>query len=101
MHTAWEQTSLTSLTKTIHALTELRAKGWLCRGQPETYRSLMPSINRDRLNTLAQADKLMRERKSINLFKATARLLMPGEEQALNEDVGALMVLRHYGVPTA
>jgi len=25
---------------------------------------------------------------------------MPGEEEALNEDVGALMVLRHYGVPT-
>jgi FRG domain len=45
-------------------------------------------------------EKLMRERRSINFFKSTARFFMPGEQQNLGNDVGALMVLRNYGVPT-
>jgi hypothetical protein len=46
-------------------------------------------------------DKLKLERRSIDIFRATARFFShPGESVALKDDNIALAVLRHYGVPT-
>jgi hypothetical protein len=43
----------------------------------------------------------MLERRSIDLFRSTARFFAhPGEQGALTDDFIALMVLRHYGIPT-
>jgi hypothetical protein len=41
------------------------------------------------------------ERESIDLFRSTARFFAGrGERGALVDDIVAMMVLRHYGVPT-
>src|SRR5262245_53540635 len=100
MSTTWHPQLVRTEQELFEVLTELRAKRWLCRGQARPYGCLVPSIDRGALATLPRAEKLMRERKSINFFKSTARFFMPGEQQNLSNDVGALMVLRNYGVPT-
>jgi FRG domain len=64
------------------------------------YRDLTPSIDRAPRSSLARAAKLALERKSIDVFRATARSFAdPGEQVALVDDIVALMVLRHYSVP--
>ncbi len=56
---------------------------------------------RDELQQLARIKKLALERRSINIFKSTARYFAdPGEQGALVDDIVALMVLRHYHVPS-
>ena len=80
-------------------LTDLSGKSWLSRGQSNRYGKLLPSIDRLR-EKLGRAQKLALERQSIDLFRSAARFLTAGEEGARNDDVVALMVLRHYGVPT-
>jgi hypothetical protein len=100
MSTTWHSQPVRTEQELFEVLTELRAKHWLCRGQPRPYGCLVPSIDRGALAPLPRAEKLMRERRSINFFKSTARFFMPGEQQNLSNDVGALMVLRNYGVPT-
>src|SRR5262249_42355042 len=46
-------------------------------------------------------EKLQYERRSIDIFRSTARSFASiGEERARTDDVIALAVLRHYGVPT-
>lgn len=79
---------------------ELQGKRWLSRGQSLPHNSIHPSIDRGHLKGLARAAKLRLERQSINLFRSTVRYWAPGEESNPGEDVRALMVMRHYGVPT-
>jgi hypothetical protein len=97
----WEPIKLTSETEILQALTELSIKKWLCRGQSAPYRNLVSSIERKPRQKLSRAEKLSLERQSIDIFRSTARFFADqGEKDALNEDIAALMVLQHYGVPT-
>jgi FRG domain len=81
---------------------QLCGRRWLCRGQPEPYNSLFPNIDRDPRDKLSRLDKLKLERESISTFRSTVRFLHHSEMGALDHDQDniALMVLRHYGVPT-
>ena len=98
---SWKPTILTTEAEALELLLELSGRGWLYRGQPERFDGLIPSIDRKPLEHLSRAEKLSLERQSINLFRSNARFFShPGEEAALVDDVIALMVLRHYGVPT-
>jgi hypothetical protein len=97
----WSTTTLTSEAEAAHVLGELQSKRWLCRGQSKRYGSLTPSIDRGTLANLPRAEKLMLERQSIDLFRSTVRFFADqGEQNSLTDDIIALMVLRHYGIPT-
>ena len=101
MSSDWPTTVLFSTEEVFEVLADLRGKRWLSRGQSCRYGGLVPSIDRDGRKTLTRLDKLMLERKSIDLFRSIARFFAgQGEQGALTSDVFALMVLRHYGVPT-
>jgi len=61
----------------------------------------VPSIDRDGRQGLTRREKLSLESQSIDLFRSTARCFAgDGEKPALTDDIVAMMVLRHYGVPT-
>ena len=101
MPDSWFSTTLESETEVIQVLTELQGNRWLSRGQSDIYNNLNPSIERDGLDVLSRAEKLTLERQSIDIFRSTARFFADeGERNALQSDIGALMVLRHYDVPT-
>lgn len=101
MSPAWNTTTLESEAAALQVLSELRSKRWLSRGQSKRYGGLVPSIDRDGRHVLSRIEKLKLERQSIELFRSTARFFAdPGERGALGDDIVALMVLRHYGVPT-
>jgi FRG domain len=101
MSDGWNTVTLTTETETFDLLAELRGKLWLCRGQSKNYGQLVPSIDREARTTLSRLAKLKLERQSINLFRESARFCShPGEMGALKDDNIALMVLRHYEVPT-
>ncbi len=101
MAASWESETLQTFESVQRILLELAGKQWLCRGQSKHFEfNLLPRIDRDNLKTLGRAEKLELERQSINLFRSSARALAPGEQKAVDDDVVALMVLRHYGVPT-
>jgi len=97
----WNTTPLTSEEQALELFADLRARRWLCRGQSRPYGGLVPSIDRRPRERLSRGEKLTLERQSIDLFRSTARFFAaPGERGALADDIVALMVLRHYGVPT-
>jgi hypothetical protein len=101
MSHGWDTTTLTSEEQAVQVLADLLGKRWLCRGQSNCYECLTPSIDRGPLFGLSRLDKLSLERRSIDLFRSVARSFAdPGEQGALVDDIVALMVLRHYGVPT-
>jgi hypothetical protein len=101
MSHGWNTTNLTSEAEAFYVLTELRGKQWLCRGQSKRYDGLVPSIDREPRQNLSRLEKLTLERRSIDLFRSTARFFAGrGEKGALADDFVGLMVLRHYGVPT-
>jgi FRG domain len=97
----WYTTTLTSEAEALRVFTELRGKRWLCRGHSTRYGGLMSSIDREPRQNRSRLEKLTLERQSIDLFRSTARFFAArGERGALADDIVALMVLRHYGVPT-
>lgn len=97
----WEVSRLDTVEDVLQVLSELKGRGWLCRGQSKAYPSLLPLIDRPPRHALSRAEKLMLERTTIELFRSAARYFAdPGEQAALSDDGVALMVLRHYGVPT-
>jgi hypothetical protein len=96
---SWRCKKLDTPDETFNCLAELQGKRWLCRGQSEHW-PLVPKIDRCGRKTLSPIEKLKRERKSIDTFRATARFFSPGEHNSLSNDNIALAVLRHYGVPT-
>jgi hypothetical protein len=101
MHMSWETESLTSANEVLDKLVELKGRAWQCRGQPMSFGGLVPSIDRGGLRSATRSEKLLMERRSIELLRSTARFFAdPGESAALADDVIALMVLRHHGVPT-
>src|SRR5438046_3200468 len=96
----WHITTLTP-EDVFSVLTELQGRQWLCRGLSESYDGLKPSIDWKTPQNLSRLEKLKLERQSIDIFRSTARFFADqGEQRALYEDIAALMVLRHYGVPT-
>ena len=98
---SWPTTLLNSVDETARILIDLKGKRWLSRGQSKRYGTLMPSIERGALSDLPRSEKLRLERESIDIFRATVRNFAgPGEQAALVDDLVALMVLRHYGIPT-
>jgi hypothetical protein len=97
----WKTTPLDSENDIFDLLTELRAKRWLGRGQSKPYGNLMPTIDRPPFDNVPRREKLILERQSIDIFRSTARFFSDaGERNAVSSDIGALMVLRHYGVRT-
>ena len=97
----WSTTVLDTAETALSALIDLQGRRWLSRGQSKCRDALTASIDRDALGTLPRPVKLCRERESIDSFRSTARYFAsPGEQASLVHDVVALMVLRHYGVPT-
>lgn len=101
MPNGWNSTILVTEEEALRTLTDLRGRRWLLRGHPKHWDGLIPSIDRKPRDGLSRADKLALERRSIDLFRSTARFFAsPGEQEALTNDITALMVLRHYGVAT-
>ena len=101
MPDSWNTTPLITESDVLQKLTDLRGRQWLCRGQSKCYDSLVPSIDRKPRQQLSRVEKLTLEGRSIDLFRSTARFFAdPGEQAALVNDIVALMVLRHYGVPS-
>jgi hypothetical protein len=101
MSHGWEITALTSEKDALDVFADLSGRRWLSRGQSRPYGSLLPSIDRKELSGLSRVEKLRLERQSIEIFRSTARFYSgAGEQAALSDDIIALMVLRHYGVPT-
>src|SRR6185437_12534976 len=97
---AWPSSTLGSAADALNKLIELQGGRWISRGQGKPYDSLKPSIDRGREH-LSRIEKLRLERQSIDTFRSTARFFAgDGEAGSLISDVVALMVMRHYGVPT-
>src|SRR5215813_824398 len=97
----WNSTILNSEAEVGQLLIELRGKRWLCRGQSKPYGTLVPSLDREERRHLSRQEKLIFERRSIDIFRSTARYFSDqGEQNALKNDIIALMVLRHHEVPT-
>lgn len=97
----WNTTTLDVEENVFRTLTDLQGRRWLSRGHPQHYGELIPLIDRKPFSELLRREKLRCERASIDLFRSSARFFAsPGEQPSLRDDVVALMVLRHYGVPT-
>jgi hypothetical protein len=98
----WPATVLSSKLQANDELARLASGSLhLCRGHAGAYGTLIPSIDRGGLRNLPRLEKLKRERQSIDLLRSTAQhFASDGEKRALTDDITALMVLRHYGVPT-
>jgi hypothetical protein len=97
----WSTTVVDVEETALSTLVDLQGRRWLSRGQSHCYDALMASIDRDALRTLPRPIKLRMERESIDSFRLTARYFASaGEQASVCDDVIALMVLRHYGVPT-
>ena len=99
MSASWKKTILDDADKAFTVLEELQSKEWMCRGQSQ-YGSLFPSIDRGSLKGISRVSKLALERASIDIFRLAARFPHLGETGAATDENIALMVLRHYGVPT-
>ena len=97
----WSTTVLDAEETVLSVLIDLQGRRWLSRGQSKCRDALMASIDRDPLSALPRPVKLRCERESIDSFRSTARhFASAGEQASIHDDVVALMVLRHYGVPT-
>lgn len=96
----WSSEELSSLKQVRELLLELKSKRWLCRGHSKVYSRLVPSIDR-KAGDWGRPRILEAERSSIDVLRATAHAFgSAGEENLHHDDVIALMVLRHHGVPT-
>lgn len=98
---SWPETEITTLEELHEAISLLRGRNWVCRGQGEkAFRPVVPTIDRGNVGSLPRLEKLRLERQSISRYRAAARHVYPGEAHARHDDFVALAVLRHYGIPT-
>jgi hypothetical protein len=101
MSAGWSETALDSAEDALFALTALKGKNWLCRGQARAGHRLIPTIDRKPLARRPRVEKLALERRSIDVFRSIARYFTDdGERGAMLNDTIALMVLRHHDVTT-
>jgi hypothetical protein len=98
--TTWDTTILDSLDETLKTLDELSKTTWVHRGQSQERGRLTPSIDHDDRRLLSRVEMLELEDRSIQTYRAYALAVNPGEEQAQLDPIVALLVMRHYGVPT-
>jgi hypothetical protein len=97
----WNTETLDTEDTIFDRLAKLRGDKWYCRGHSQFYGGLMPSIDRDKMTGRSRLEKINLERRSIDIFRASARFFShPGEMMALTDDIIALAVLRHHGVRT-
>ena len=97
----WNETVIESLPAARRVFLELKGKRWLCRGQQRRFGTLFPTIDRNELRSVPRYQKLALERNSIDTFRSSARYFAdPGEAASLSDDVVAIMLLRHFCVPT-
>jgi hypothetical protein len=97
----WPVTTLASEDDAFGVLARLRGERWLSRGHSRCYDGLLPTIERNCRNGLSRIEKLTLERRSIDLFRSTLRYSADSlEQKAQKDDLVALMLLRHYKVPT-
>jgi FRG domain len=62
---------------------------------------MKPCIDRKEFEGLSRVQKLKYERRSIDIFRSTARFFASsGEQESLTDDIIALAVVRHHDVPT-
>jgi len=100
MSHGWPTSRLTSEDAVLSTLLELHGRRWLCRGQDGRFDGLIPSLDRETKGQ-SRLERLGCERQCIEVFRANARHFVDaGEELSLHDDLVALMVLRHYSVPT-
>jgi hypothetical protein len=101
MTSTWETTHLNNLNDVLDVLIHLRKKNWMFRGQSRRFNYLIPFIDRTPRESLSRKDKIDLERMSINCFRSQVKYFADqGEVSAMYNDIIALMVLQHYGVPT-
>jgi hypothetical protein len=101
MSCSWKTETLSEESEIHKLLTSLKGQRWLCRGQSELHENLRPKSERNKKNGCSRLKKLMTERQAIDLFRSSVKYFASdGEQLAMSDDVVALMVLRHYGVPT-
>lgn len=91
--------SCDELMQTIKHINDSKDRKWLSRGQNTCIKMLIPKIDREPYSKITKReDKLALERASIDLFKITASPIASKNERIeLTYDIGALMVLQHYG----
>jgi len=101
MKNRWRTLKLSSEQDVFKILSELDEKHWLFRGQTKCIKKLIPTIDRGKLKRIDRHQKLSCERSSIDTFRNSVEYFSSiGEHNAKYDDVIALMVLQHYGVPT-
>ena len=100
MYKGWEHTLLTSVNEVKDVIESLDDGNWFCRGQSQHYEDLLPSIDRGYSKFQTRRGKLTFESISISRFRLYAKSFTEGEEASKHNDIIALMVLQHYGVPT-
>ena len=75
---------------------------FVCRGEPETYPSVVPKVDRPgSLKTLSIAERLRFELDTMSSFGRDALVHLPGAEAHFLQDaMTRLMIMQHYGAPT-
>jgi hypothetical protein len=97
----WNTKTLIAEDEVFDCLIRLRGNKWHCRGQSQDYGGLLPSIDRDKMMGMSRLEKITRERRGIDIFRASARFFShPGEIGSLTDDFVALAILRHHFVRT-
>jgi hypothetical protein len=97
----WHPRRIGSIAQFENLLGPLTDRRWLFRGQPRVWGSLIPSIDRPPRERPGRVVKLFLERRSIEAFRLNVRTLTNQSERlAITDPHIALMVLRHYDVPT-
>lgn len=97
----WEPEVVRSVGDLESTVLPLEAAGWLFRGQSRVHGELVPSIDRGVLGGLGRAVKLILERRSIEAFRQNLSVVSNESERlALTDPHIALMVMRHFDVPT-
>ena len=97
----WTTTKLTNIQEVKELIQSMSGNGWMYRGQSKRFNMLIPSIDRGPYQNFSRLEKLDLERSSIEAFQTNATdFAGEGERQSKNSKMIALMVLRHYGVPT-
>src|SRR5262245_27741608 len=101
MRNSWPVKELDREDDVFEELMNLQGKGWLSRGQSKCYPDMKPCIDRNDFQKFSRLQKLGYERRRLDLFRATATFFANvSEARSIADDVIALMVLRHHGVPT-
>src|SRR5262249_37777384 len=97
----WEPRPIGSIARFETELGPLRERHWLFRGQDRPWGRLIPSIDRPPREARGRAAKLLLEARSIDVFRQSLVVPLNEVERLAMEDRHiALMLLRHYDVPT-